>query len=141
MSEQPVSNGLIQPGTQSPAVPRSARGCKYCYADRLAPRLKAMGNRRYVNGFEITLHHDLVDLPKQWKKPKKIFVNSMSDLFHEAITLDFIQSVFDTIEEAKHHTFQVLTKRPERATGIGGPSPMAPKPLDGDIRREQRLHS
>ena len=51
-------------------------GCKYCYAERLAPRLKAMGNRRYVNGFEITLHHDLVDLPKRWKKPKKIFVNS-----------------------------------------------------------------
>ena len=90
-------------------------GCKYCYAERLAPRLKAMGNRRYVNGFEITLHHDLVDLPKRWKKPKKIFVNSMSDLFHEDIPLDFIQSVFDTIEEAEHHTFQVLTKRPERA--------------------------
>ena len=90
-------------------------GCKYCYADRLAPRLKAMGNRRYVNGFEITLHHDLVELPKRWKKPKKIFVNSMSDLFHEAIPLDFIQSVFNTIEEAEQHTFQVLTKRPESA--------------------------
>ena len=90
-------------------------GCKNCYAARLAPRLKAMGNPRYANGFEVTLHHDLVELPTKWAKPKKIFVNSMSDLFHDEVPLEFIQAVFSTIVAAHHHTFQVLTKRPERA--------------------------
>ena len=90
-------------------------GCKNCYAARLAPRLRAMGNPRYANGFEVTLHSDLVELPTKWTKPKKIFVNSMSDLFHTEVPLDFIQSVFSTIVAANHHTFQVLTKRPEQA--------------------------
>ena len=90
-------------------------GCKNCYAARLAPRLRAMGNPRYANGFEVTLHRDLVGLPTKWTKPKKIFVNSMSDLFHTEVPLDFIQSVFSTIVAANHHTFQVLTKRPEQA--------------------------
>ena len=90
-------------------------GCKNCYAARLAPRLRAMGNPRYANGFEVTLHSDLVGLPTKWTKPKKIFVNSMSDLFHTEVPLDFIQSVFSTIVAANHHTFQVLTKRPEQA--------------------------
>ena len=95
-------------------------GCKNCYAARLAPRLKAMGNPRYADGFNVTLHHDLVPLPTKWKKPKKIFVNSMSDLFHAEVPLDFIQSVFSTIVSADHHTFQVLTKRPERALELAG---------------------
>ena len=95
-------------------------GCKNCYAARLAPRLKAMGNPRYADGFNVTLHHDLVGLPTKWKKPKKIFVNSMSDLFHTKVPLDFIQSVFSTIVAAEHHTFQVLTKRPERALKLAG---------------------
>ena len=90
-------------------------GCKNCYAARLAPRLKAMGNTRYTDGFKVTLHHDLVALPTKWKKPRKVFVNSMSDLFHAEVPLNFIQSVFSTIVAADHHTFQVLTKRPERA--------------------------
>ena len=90
-------------------------GCKNCYAARMAPRLKAMGNPRYTNGFEVTLHHDLVTLPTKWSKPRKIFVNSMSDLFHAEVPLDFIQSVFSTIIAADHHIFQVLTKRPEQA--------------------------
>ena len=98
-------------------------GCKNCYAARLAPRLKAMGNPRYVNGFEVTLHHDLVDLPTKWKKPRKIFVNSMSDLFHDEVTLEFIQAVFSTIVAGDHHTFQVLTKRPERALELSGQLP------------------
>ena len=80
-------------------------GCKNCYAARLAPRLQVMGNPRYSNGFSIKLHHDLIDLPKKWKKPRKIFVNSMSDLFHEEIPLEFIQLVFDTIENTGRHTF------------------------------------
>ena len=98
-------------------------GCKNCYAARLAPRLKAMGNPRYTEGFEVKLHHDLISLPVSWKKPKKIFVNSMSDLFHDAVPLEFIQSVFATVAAADHHTFQVLTKRPERALEMANQLP------------------
>jgi protein gp37 len=86
-------------------------GCANCYAERLAPRLKAMGNRRYANGFALTLHHDLIDLPLKWREPKFVFVNSMSDLFHEQMPLSFIQSVFKTMEKADKHVFQILTKR------------------------------
>lgn len=93
-------------------------GCKNCYAARMAPRLKAMGNPRYAEGFEVTLHHDLLNLPTKWRKPKKIFVNSMSDLFHEQVPTEFVQSVFATIVAAKQHTFQVLTKRPEQALAM-----------------------
>jgi protein gp37 len=89
-------------------------GCKHCYAERMAGRLHAMGNPRYKNGFRITLHHDLVDLPKQWKTPRLIFVNSMSDLFHPDVPLEFIQQVFATMAECSQHTFQILTKRSER---------------------------
>lgn len=89
-------------------------GCKNCYACALAKRLKAMGSSRYVNGFNITLHEDLINTPLTWKKPKHIFVNSMSDLFHEDIPLDFIKRVFETMNKAHWHTFQVLTKRSER---------------------------
>ena len=91
-----------------------SQGCKHCYADRLAHRLKAMGNPRYAQGFEVTLHHDLVRLPLAWKKPKRIFVNSMSDLFHEEVPLEFVRSLFETMEEAHWHTFQILTKRADR---------------------------
>lgn len=89
-------------------------GCKNCYAMRLARRLKAMGNSRYRNGFDVTLHKDLLSVPLTWGKPRLIFVNSMSDMFHENIPLDFIQSVFATMRMAKNHTFQVLTKRSSR---------------------------
>ena len=89
-------------------------GCKHCYAERMAKRLKAMGNKRYLNGFNITLHDDLVDSPRRWKKPRVIFVNSMSDLFHPDIPPDFIGRVFNTMNECPQHTFQVLTKRSER---------------------------
>jgi protein gp37 len=89
-------------------------GCKNCYAERLALRLHAMGNRRYVNGFRVTLHEDVVDLPKSWRSPRMIFVNSMSDLFHPDVPLSFIRRVFDSMRECKHHTFQILTKRSER---------------------------
>ena len=91
-----------------------SQGCKHCYAERMAKRLKAMGTDRYKNGFKVTLHHDLIDLPRKWKKPRLIFVNSMSDMFHEKIPLKFIKQVFKTIEECPQHTFQVLTKRSER---------------------------
>lgn len=89
-------------------------GCINCYAERLALRLQAMGNPSYVNGFSVTLHEDALTLPLKWKKPQTIFVNSMSDLFHEDIPLEFILRVFDIMHHADWHCFQILTKRPER---------------------------
>ena len=89
-------------------------GCLNCYAARLAHRLKAMGNGRYSNEFALTLHDDLIDLPLTWRQPKFVFVNSMSDLFHDQIPLSFIQRVFRTMEKADNHVFQILTKRSHR---------------------------
>src|SRR6476646_9204688 len=89
-------------------------GCKNCYAERLALRLEAMGNRRYRKGFRVTLHDDLVDLPNSWPISRMIFVNSMSDLFHKDVPLDFIQRVFATMRDCSQHTFQILTKRSDR---------------------------
>jgi len=91
-----------------------SKGCKHCYAHRMAKRLKAMGNIRYTNGFQLTMHKDLIDAPRKWKKPRYIFVNSMSDLFHEEVPLKFIRRVFKTMNECPQHTFQILTKRSER---------------------------
>lgn len=91
-----------------------SQGCKYCYAERLAKRLQRMGAPRYAHGFQLTLHEDLIDLPRKWKRPLMIFVNSMSDLFHERVPEDFIQRVFRTMNECHWHIFQVLTKRSAR---------------------------
>ena len=90
-------------------------GCKNCYAERMAHRLQKMRNPRYENGFKVTQHPDLIEAPKSWRKPKLIFVNSMSDVFHPEVEDDFIQRIFDTIVETPRHTYQLLTKRPERA--------------------------
>lgn len=97
---------------------RVSAGCKHCYAATMAKRLQAMGSPRYQNGFEVTLHHDLVSLPRQWKKPRTVFVNSMSDLFHKDVPFDFIVDVFKTMVACPQHTFQILTKRPERLLEI-----------------------
>ena len=91
-----------------------SQGCKHCYAETMAKRLVAMKNIRYRNGFNVTLHHDLIDRPRTWKKPRMIFVNSMSDLFHEDVPLNFIQQVFTTMVETPQHTYQILTKRSNR---------------------------
>ena len=72
-------------------------GCKHCYAERMAKRLKAMGSSRYPDGFKLTLHDDLIEQPLRWKKPRRVFVNSMSDLFQEAVPVDFIGRVFETM--------------------------------------------
>lgn len=88
-------------------------GCQNCYAEKLAIRLHAMGVKNYKNKFEVTTHDNALDIPKKWKKSKIIFVNSMSDLFHEDIPFDFIKSVFSVMNECKQHTFQILTKRSE----------------------------
>ena len=89
-------------------------GCKRCYAERMSMRLKAMGQRNYRNGFDLTLHEHMLDAPLKWKKPQTIFVNSMSDLFQEDVPLDFIQRAFATMKAAHWHRFQVLTKRSDR---------------------------
>lgn len=89
-------------------------GCKNCYAERMAKRLKAMGQRNYRNGFEVTLQPHMLELPLKWKKPQTIFVNSMSDLFHPDVPLSYIKQVFDVMRRAHWHRFQVLTKRAER---------------------------
>ena len=89
-------------------------GCQHCYAERMAKRLKAMGQPNYVNGFEVATHDHAVENPLKWRKGQTIFVNSMSDLFHEDIPLEFISRVFDVMQRADWHRFQVLTKRAER---------------------------
>ena len=98
-------------------------GCKHCYAERMATRLQAMGQPRYGNGFRVTLHADLVDLPRRWWAPHLIFVNSMSDLFHEAVPEKFIRRVFDTMVACPHHTFQILTKRSLRLAELASQLP------------------
>lgn len=89
-------------------------GCKNCYAERMAKRLCAMGQANYANGFELTMHPHVLEYPLGWKKPQVIFVNSMSDLFHEDVPLDYIRQIFDVMTRANWHTFQILTKRSER---------------------------
>ena len=89
-------------------------GCKHCYAERMAKLLEAMGSKNYINGFELTLHESALMIPLRWSKPRMVFVNSMSDLFHEDVPTEFIQRVFATMRDAHWHTFQVLTKRAER---------------------------
>ncbi|WP_270597983.1 DUF5131 family protein [Enterococcus asini] len=89
-------------------------GCAHCYAERMAKRLTAMGNPRYANGFKVTMHPDLINQPLKKKKESMVFVCSMSDLFHEDVSDEFIKSVFVTMNKAHWHTFQVLTKRPDR---------------------------
>ncbi|VAX35068.1 Phage protein [hydrothermal vent metagenome] len=92
----------------------SSSGCKNCYAERMAKRLHAMGQANYRNGFELTCHENVIELPLKWKKPQTIFVNSMSDLFHRKVTKTFIKKVFDVMNRAPMHTFQILTKRADR---------------------------
>jgi len=86
-------------------------GCKNCYAERMAKRLQAMGQFNYRNGFKLTCHHHVLDLPLHWKRPQMIFVNSMSDLFHKEVPKVFILKTFDTMNKASQHRFQILTKR------------------------------
>jgi protein gp37 len=89
-------------------------GCKHCYAERMAERLQAMGQPNYKDGFKLTLQLKMLELPLQWKKPQTVFVNSMSDLFHQDVPLEFLQRVFDVMRRAHWHRFQVLTKRSDR---------------------------
>jgi protein gp37 len=86
-------------------------GCKFCYAEVMSRRLKAMGMDKYKNGFKLTIHEDELKTPYEWKKPKTVFVNSMSDLFHKDVPISFIRKVFKVMNNTPQHTYQILTKR------------------------------
>lgn len=100
-------------------------GCLNCYAQRMAKRLRAMGQPNYRNGFRLTPHPHMLDLPLHWRQPRMIFVNSMSDLFHQDVPLEFILQVFGVMQRASQHCFQILTKRSERLARL---SPQLPWP-------------
>jgi protein gp37 len=93
-------------------------GCAHCYAERMAKRLKAMGQSNYAHGFELTLQPLMLELPLRWKRPKRIFVNSMSDMFHVDVPVEFIQQAFDVMNRANWHQYQILTKRSERLLSL-----------------------
>ncbi len=102
-------------------------GCAHCYAERMARRLKAMGQPNYRNGFRVTMHKHALNLPLGWKRPQMVFVNSMSDLFHEDVPVDFIRRVFDVMRQADRHLFQILTKRSQRLAEL---APLLPWPVN-----------
>jgi protein gp37 len=101
-------------------------GCKHCYAARMALRLQAMGQPNYANGFNLTLHESLLELPCKWKQPKTIFVNSMSDLFHRDVPLEFVLKAFDVMCRADWHRYQILTKRSDRLLEFSPSLPWKP---------------
>jgi protein gp37 len=110
---------------------KKSDGCKNCYAERMAHRLKLTGTAHYKNGFEVTEHHDSLSVPLKWKKTKTIFVCSMSDLFHDKVSKEFILKVFDVMNTAHWHKFLVLTKRPERLLELNKELPWSPNIIMG----------
>ena len=114
-------------------------GCKNCYAERMAHRLQSIGLEKYRNGFRVTMHPATLEDPFKWRKPRLVFVNSMSDLFHEQVEDDFIKRVFDTMNRAHHHTFQVLTKRPVRVLELQGELSWSPNIWLGTSIESQRV--
>lgn len=101
-------------------------GCAHCYAERMAIRLRAMGQPNYSRGFEVALHERALELPLTWKRPQRIFVNSMSDLFHDEVPVSYIRRVFDVMNRAGWHEYQVLTKRSERLAQLAPDLPWRP---------------
>ncbi len=97
-----------------------SHGCKHCYAERMAKRLREMGVEKYRDGFSVNVHESTLDDPLKWKNPSFVFVNSMSDLFHKSVPATFIERVFDVMNCASQHRFQVLTKRPSRVAQMDG---------------------
>jgi protein gp37 len=116
-------------------------GCRHCYAERLALRLRAMSNPRYTNGFDVTLHDDLVDLPRTMRRPRYIFVNSMSDLFHADVPEAFIARVFETMVACPQHTFQILTKRSDRLRELASRLPWPKNTWMGVSVEDERVLS
>jgi protein gp37 len=116
-------------------------GCKHCYAERMANRLQAMGQKNYRNGFDLTLQPQMLELPLRWKTPKRIFVNSMSDLFHIDVPLPFIKEVFDVMRRAHWHQYQVLTKRSDRVKELSQQLEWRPQIWMGvSVESEKYLH-
>src|SRR5215218_7116496 len=113
-------------------------GCKHCYAERLSKRLQLMGQPNYANGFKLTLHDHMLEAPLHWPKPRAIFVNSMSDLFHKDVPVEFILRVFDVMGRAHWHQFQILTKRPERLLELDPLLPWRPNIWMGVSVENQR---
>lgn len=112
-------------------------GCKYCYAEVMARRLRGMGQPNYRNGFDLSLHPAMLERPLGWRRPQMVFVNSMSDLFHEDVPVTFIERVFDVMRRAHWHTFQVLTKRAVRLEELAESLPWPPNVWMGvSIERE-----
>ncbi len=95
-----------------------SQGCKFCYAEVMTKRLNAMGVEKYADGFKVRVHPRTLEDPFKWKKPSLVFVNSMSDLFHEEVPLPFIKKVFQVMNKTPQHTYQILTKRAERAAAL-----------------------
>lgn len=93
-------------------------GCQHCYAERMAKRLQAMGQPNYRDGFAVRTHEHMLRLPSSWARPRMVFVNSMGDLFHEEVPIEFIMRVFDTMEQTPRHTYQLLTKRTDRLAEV-----------------------
>ena len=118
-----------------------SEGCRHCYAERMAIRLTAMGNARYANGFRVTMHEDLIDLPRRLRKPRLIFVNSMSDLFHEQVPFHFIRRVCATMQACPQHTFQILTKRSQRLRELADRLPWPPNVWMGVSIEDDRVLS
>jgi protein gp37 len=116
-------------------------GCKNCYAERMAKRLQSMGQPRYRDGFHLTVQFDVVAQPLTWRKPKTVFVNSMSDLFHEDVPLSYLKKIFRIMEKASWHTFQVLTKRSERLLQVAKHLTWAPNIWMGvSVENEEYLY-
>lgn len=101
-------------------------GCKFRYAERMALRLQAMGQKNYENGFNLTLQEHALELPLRWRKPQIVFVNSMSDIFHKDVPVSFVERIFDVMRRASWHQYQVLTKRSERLLELADKLPWPP---------------
>ena len=93
---------------------KTSAGCLHCYAETMSRRLKAMGIAKYANGFHVTLHEEALEEPKKWRKPRTVFVCSMSDLFHKDVPFAFVDKVMEVIKDTPQHRYQLLTKRAER---------------------------
>lgn len=120
---------------------KASPGCLHCYAERMALRLTAMGQPNYKDGFKVTMHPHVLELPLRWKKPQTIFVNSMSDLFHKDVSKAFVMDVFSVMNKARWHTFQILTKRAQRLAELQEELPWADNIWMGvSVENEQYKH-
>jgi len=119
MTQSKIAEWTEKPWNPVTGCTKISSGCHHCYAEKLATTtFQRWKNPRYINGFKVTLHEDLLDAPIHWKKPQRIFTCSMSDLFHSEIPDSYIYKVFDTMDKCSQHTFLVLTKRSRRLVEI-----------------------